>query len=164
MKLELNDQRQLQAAEGWLELGDWLEANEELERITPQMRAHPYVLRVRWGVYAKAKKWEMAAEIARAMSEMLPDNSWGWIQWAYSLHELKRTKEAWGVLIPVVDKFSDEYLMRYNLACYCCQLGNLKEALQWFEKTIDLAGKKDIRLMALNDPDLEPLWNDISEI
>jgi predicted Zn-dependent protease len=164
MKLELKDQRQLEAAEGWLELGDWLEANEELERITPQMRAHPYVLRVRWGVYAKAKKWEMAAEIARAISTMLPDNSWGWIQWAYSLHALKRTKEAWGVLIPVVDRFSDEYLMRYNLACYCCQLGNLKEALQCLGKAIDLAGKKDIRVMALDDPDLEPLWNDISEI
>jgi tetratricopeptide (TPR) repeat protein len=164
MKLGPSDQRQLEAAEGWLELGDWLEANEELERITPQMRAHPYVLHVRWGVYAKAEKWEMAAEIARAISEMLPDNSWGWIQWAYSLHALKRTKEAWGVLIPVVDKFSDEYLMRYNLACYCCQLGNLKEALQWLEKAIDLAGKKDIRAMALDDPDLEPLWNDISEI
>ena len=164
MKFELNDQRQLEAAEGWLELGDWLEANEELERITPQMRAHPYVLRVRWGVYAKGRKWEMAAEVARAISAMLPDNSWGWIQWAYSLHALKRTKEAWGVLIPVVDKFSDEYLMRYNLACYCCQLENLKEALQWLEKAIDLAGKKDIRAMALDDPDLEPLWNDISEI
>jgi len=27
-----------------------------------------------------------------------------------------------------------------------------------------LAGKKDIRMMALNDPDLEPLWVNISEI
>jgi predicted Zn-dependent protease len=164
MKLELNDRRKLEAAEGWLELGDWLEANEELERITPEMRAHPFVLRVRWGVYAEAKKWEMAAEVARGISVILPDNSWGWIQWAFSLHELKRTKEAWGVLIPIVDKFPDEYLMRYNLACYCCQLGKLKEAMQWIELAIDLAGKKDIRMMALNDPDLEPLWVDISEI
>ena len=27
-------------------------------------------------------------------------------------------------------------------------------------KATDLAGKKDIRLMALDDPDLEPLWNE----
>jgi hypothetical protein len=54
--------------------------------------------------------------------------------------------------------------MRYNLACYECQLGNLKEALQWLQLAIDLAGKKDIRLMALNDPDLEPLWREIGEI
>jgi hypothetical protein len=46
----------------------------------------------------------------------------------------------------------------------CCQLGNRKEALKWIKKAIDLAGKKDIRLMALDDPDLEPLWPNISEI
>jgi predicted Zn-dependent protease len=164
MKLGANDQRQLAAAEGWLELGNWQEANEELEQITPEMRAHPYVLRLRYGVYAAAEKWEMAAEVARGMSVILPDNSWGWIQWAYSLHELKRTKEARSVLISVADKFPDQDMISYNLACYCCQLGALKEAMQWLGKTIDLAGKKDIRLMALDDPDLEPLWNDISEI
>src|SRR5882762_7202246 len=101
MKLGLNDQRHLDAAEGWLELGNGLEANEELEQITPTMRAHPLVLRVRWGVYDRAEKWEMCVEIARTMTEMLPTNSWGWIQWAYSLHELKRTKEAKAVLLPI---------------------------------------------------------------
>ncbi len=128
------------------------------------MRAHPFVLRVRYGIYAMAQKWEMAAEIARGISEILPDNSWGYIQWAYSLHELKRTREARCVLLPVADKCPDDYLIRYNLACYCCQLGERKESLQSLDKAIDLAGKKHIRLMALEDPDLEPLWNDISEI
>jgi len=80
------------------------------------------------------------------------------------LHELKRTKEAWGVLVPIVDKFPDEYIIRYNLACYACQLGNLNEAWRWLKKAIDLAGKKDIRTMALDDPDLQPLWNKIGEI
>jgi predicted Zn-dependent protease len=164
MKLDSSDQRHLDAAEGWLGLGDWLEANEELERITPAMRAHPFVLHVRWSIYAKANRWEMAAEVARGISEMLPDNSWGWIQWAYSLHELKRTKEAQGVLLPVVDKFPDESMIQYNLACYACQLGELKEAFQWLEKAIDSAGNEDVRLTALDDPDLEPLWNQISEI
>jgi hypothetical protein len=36
--------------------------------------------------------------------------------------------------------------------------------MQWLAKAIDLAGKKDICLMALDDPDLEPLWHDISKI
>jgi predicted Zn-dependent protease len=164
MKLGVNDQRLLTAAEGWLELGNWFEANEELGRITPEMRTHPFVLRVRWEVYAKAEKWEMAAEVARGITVMLPDNSWGYIQWAYSLHELKYTKEAHAVLLPIADKFYDEYMISYNLACYACQLGNRKEALQWIDKAIDLAGKKDIRLMALDDSDLEPLWPNISEI
>lgn len=164
MKLDLDDQRQLDAAEGWLELGDWLQANEELELITPEMRSHPFVLRVRWGIYAKAKKWEMAAEVALGITVGLPENSWGYIHLAYSLHELKRTGEAQAVLLPIVDKFPDQYIILYNLACYCCQLGKLQEGLQWLQSAIDLAGKQDIRLMALDDPGLEALWKDISEI
>jgi hypothetical protein len=34
----------------------------------------------------------------------------------------------------------------------------------WLEKAIDAAGREDIRQMALDDPDLELLWNDIGEI
>ena len=161
--LEPPDSIYLNAAIGWLELGNWLEANEELELITPIKRAHPNVLRLRWEIYASAQKWEMAVEVARELSEMLPDISWGFIHYAFALHCLKRTKEAYAVLIPVVDKFSD-YLIRYNLACYSCQLGNLKESKQWLEKAIELAGKKEIRLMALDDPDLKPLWKEIGSI
>ena len=126
------DNQHLEAAEGWLELGNYLEANEELEKITPQLRAHPHVLEMRYKIYAAANRWEEAVEIAQTLSERLPDNSWGFIHYAYSLHELKRTKEAYGFLIPVVDKFS-EPTIRYNLACYSCQLGNLKEAMQWLK-------------------------------
>jgi hypothetical protein len=32
------------------------------------------------------------------------------------------------------------------------------------EEAVDLAGKKDISQVALDDTDLEPLWTDISEI
>jgi uncharacterized protein HemY len=69
-KLELNDKRHLEAAEGWLGLGNYLEANEELERITPELRAHPDVLTLRYEVYAKGKKWEVAAEIAQALTKI----------------------------------------------------------------------------------------------
>ena len=157
------DNKHLEAAEGWLGLGNWREANEELENIRPELSAHPFVLEVRYKIFAEAKRWDEAVEIARTLSEMLPDNSWGFVHYAYSLHELKRTKEAYGVLIPVVDKFS-EPTIRYNLACYSCQLGNLKEAVQWLKKAIDLAGKKDVRELALHDPDLEPLRDKIRDI
>lgn len=40
-ELELHDQRHLDAAQGWLELVNHLEANEELENITAKNRAHP---------------------------------------------------------------------------------------------------------------------------
>ena len=54
--------------------------------------------------------------------------------------------------------------MLFNLACYSCRLGKLKEAVHWLEKAIDVAGKKDIRQLALDDPDLEAVWSQIGEI
>jgi hypothetical protein len=52
------DHHHLRAAQGWLELGNWLEANAELENITPQQRAHPDVLRLRVEIYSAADKWD----------------------------------------------------------------------------------------------------------
>ncbi len=46
--LEPPDSLHLQAAQDWLELGNHIEANEELEKSTPQLCAHPMVLAVRW--------------------------------------------------------------------------------------------------------------------
>jgi len=139
---ELHDQRHLEAAQGWFELGNCIEATEELEQITPEMRDHPGVLEVRFQIYAKAEKWEYAVEIARAISERAPHITFGFIHQAYALHELKRTHEAWNVLLSVVDRFPKEYIIRYNLACYSCQLGNLKQARDWLKKAIKLANTK----------------------
>ena len=46
--------------------------------------------------------------------------------------------------------------MRYNLACYECQLGNLDRAKRWLEKAFELGDARNMKLAALDDPDLEP--------
>jgi hypothetical protein len=35
---------------------------------------------------------------------------------------------------------------------------------EWLKNAIDLSGAEDVKMLALNDPDLEPLWTEISEI
>ena len=62
----------LEAAQGWLELGNHEEANEELELIDAPLRSHPDVLEVRWGIYAKVKDWEACLHIAKAMVKLDP--------------------------------------------------------------------------------------------
>ena len=162
--LQPPDSFHLEAAEGWLELGNPEEAKLELEHIAPEQREHPHVLEMRWKVYAAAKQWELAVEAARALASALSDHPDGWIHWAFSLHELKRTQEAWGVLIPMADKFPDECTIAYNLACYACQLGNLKESLEWLGRALKLDDKKAVRSMALADADLKPLWKVIRKV
>ncbi len=75
--LEFSEQRHLEMAQDWPGLGNWLEAYEELEQITPKMRTYPEVLLVRWDVYATAKRWEIAPEMARAITGQLLENSLG---------------------------------------------------------------------------------------
>ena len=99
-----------------------------------------------------------------SMAALLPDDPWGHLHKAFCLHELKRTRMAYNTLIAVVDMHPKEWLMRYNLACYSCQLGNISESFDWLGKAISIAGKKEIRIMALDDPDLEPMWTRIGDI
>jgi hypothetical protein len=58
-----------------------------------------------------------------------------------------------------VDKFPGEHLVRYNLACYAAQLGRLADAQAWLARAFEIADDlAQMKLMALDDPDLEPLW------
>jgi tetratricopeptide (TPR) repeat protein len=159
--LEPPDSHHLQAAQGWCELGNHLEANDELERITPQLRAHPDVLEVRWHIYAHAKKWDACVDIASAIVKLAPESSFGWIQRSFALHELKRTQEAFDQLLPVTEMFPKVWTIPYNLACYCAQLGRLDESQAWFKNAM-ASDEHTVKGVALDDPDLKPLWDSMS--
>jgi len=151
---------------GWLGLGNWQEANEELERITLALRAHPDVLEIRLEIYSRAGKWDMAAEIAGALIQIRPNDPQFWISHAYATRRMPgggipQAKEILGKAQPL---FPKQPLIPYNLACYACQLGGHEEAWKWLEIAFDLGDAKQVKLMALQDPDLEPLRTEIGEI
>jgi tetratricopeptide (TPR) repeat protein len=159
--LSHQDQRYLDAAEGWLGLGDHLSANEELEQITPEFMAHPKVLALRMEIYWKAKNWEAVIQIASALATLKPKNAHAWIGRSFALHELKRTQEAFDLLLPAKDKFPKNWVIPYNLACYCSQLNRLEEAQVWLKKAM-VIDEKAVKKMAIDDPDLKPLWDSMS--
>jgi tetratricopeptide (TPR) repeat protein len=161
--IEPPDSIHLQAARGWVELGNHIEADAELDNIAANLRTHPDVLNVRWEIYTAAKKWEAALDIAAALIQLDPESPLGWVNRSYALHELKRTAEARDNLLRVVDKFPDTATMRYNMACYECQLGRLEQAKQWLGKAFALGDAKELKLAALDDRDLEPLWRQIGK-
>jgi len=156
-----HDSLHLQAAEGWLELGNHLEANEELEQIKPELRSHPDVLELRWHIYRRAKKWEACADIAGAIIRLAPDRADAWIHRSFALHELKRTQEAYDQLLRVADRYPKLWTIPYNLACYCAQLGRLEECQSWFKRAMAI-DEHTVRREAIDDPDLKPLWDSMS--
>ena len=65
---------QIEAAEGWLMLGNPPEAHEELEKIGGESAYHPTVLAMRWQVYAAAGWWEAAYVVSKALCELAPQS------------------------------------------------------------------------------------------
>ena len=81
MPLEPPDRQHWQAAVGYVELGMFQEANDQLENINPFSRAAPEVSAVRIALYRGLKKWELMREVAKRLAEFQPND----IQWTISL-------------------------------------------------------------------------------
>jgi lipopolysaccharide biosynthesis regulator YciM len=81
MPLEAPDQQYWRAAVGYVELGMFQDANDQLENIDPFNRAAPELLAVRIAVYQGLKKWELMREVAKRLAEFQPND----VQWTISL-------------------------------------------------------------------------------
>lgn len=155
--LQLPEAFYVQAAIGWLDLGNISEARAELGQLSPAHREHPDALEVWWKVFAEAADWTSALAMAEKLVILAPARVSGWVDRSYALHELARTKEAYELLSPLVEKFREHFVIPYNLACYQCRMGNNEAALRWLRCAVEAADVKTIRNMATQDPDLAPL-------
>jgi predicted Zn-dependent protease len=162
-QLEAPDAHHFNAACGWSELGNRTEAWAELALITPENQTHPAVLDLRWSLCAGDQKWGEAFRVAQQFLAAAPDNPAGWLHSAYAARRMAGggIERAQSLLLPAADKFPDEPVIVFNLACYACQLDQLDAARRWFQRACDCGGAKAMRAMALADEDLKPLWPEI---
>jgi hypothetical protein len=61
-KPSLTDLQYLKSADGYVELGMYLEAEDELAKIDPYCLNDPRVLSVRLAIYAGLQKWHLIRE------------------------------------------------------------------------------------------------------
>ena len=160
------DSHHLNAAVGWLGLGLPDDAQAELKLIAPAHQSHPDVLEVRWTIFAQEHRWDAALEVARNLMAQAPDRADGWLHHAYALRRVSDggLEKAWAALHPAADKFPKEPVIPYNLSCYACQMQQLDQARVWLKRAIKIGGQEHIKQMALADPDLEPLWDEIRQL
>ena len=165
-KIDLPEAHYVDAAIGWLGLGSLTEAKAELANLPASLQLHPDVLEIRWLIFAEEKQWEEALHAAQALVQAAPDRSSGWLHQAYALRRVEAggVKKAWQALLPAFDKFPKESTISYNLSCYACQLRQMEAARVWIKRALVIGGKEKIKRMALQDEDLEPLWEEIREL
>ncbi|MDB6064067.1 MAG: hypothetical protein JWR26_275 [Pedosphaera sp.] len=132
--IEPPDSHHVKAAEGWLELGSPADARHELSRLSDQNLTHPYALAVGWVVVSRLGQWEAAARIGRMLVESAPEHPNNWVNLAYALSKAGRVDEAIKELLQAVDKFPENFEIRYNLACYYGAVGNVPESKAWLKK------------------------------
>lgn len=130
-------------------------------------RDQPEVLELLWQLHAELSEWEESLAAAERLVEIAPNESFGWIHRAYSLRRAPGggLEKAWNALRPAAAIFPEEKIIPYNLACYVAQMGLLDDAWGWLQRAMSVAGDvRTIKVMALADEDLKPLWDRIQAL
>jgi tetratricopeptide (TPR) repeat protein len=144
----------MEAAQGWLELGDAASALAELAHLNPSLINHPDVLLLSWDIRAALGHWSEAFDIGEELMRVIPDD----IRSVLNRSTALRYMPGGGLRLAYDDLLRSEYgdwQVLYLLARYACQLGKLDEARQWLRRAGSGGG---LRETALDEPDLEPIW------
>jgi predicted Zn-dependent protease len=141
--LSSEDRRHLDAADGWLGLGNLHEARVELNQITATEQSHPDVLQLRWNVTAKAGAWAGCLDIALRLTRLAPDRHLGWLHLALSLCNLGRFEDAIPVLEQAIARFGERPEFALTLGSCYAKRGDMVRAKQNVERAVELAEQKD---------------------
>ena len=145
---------------GYLELGMYGEANDELENLPAEVQAHPAVQLARLELLIEMRNWPEGVTLAASLCAQWPDANEFFFRRAYCLHELKRTSEAKDILLQGPMALRQQAVFFYNLACYEAQLGSINEAKQQLQICFQM--DKAFKAEALGDPDLVPVWDSVA--
>ena len=156
----------ISSAEGWIILGNPIEAIGELEQVSNPVKLRPEYLELKWRVFADTQEWDAALELSEGMVRDLPDHPGGFILRSYALRRSSKgsVEQATISLLEAAVKFPSEPIIPYNLACYACQSGELVQARKFLRLALEIGDRKELLKMAGMDSDLKSLWNELKSL
>jgi len=150
------DQLHLNAAAGFLQIGEPMDAWNELEEITAANRAEVEVLTVRLAVCRGLEKWELAEEVARHLIKHDPHNVMHVVALAEVMGHREGPVAAAAVYEFAIDRFPDLAMLRVSLAVELVKAGQVEDAKRVLKTAFEL--DPDLRMVALDHPGLEAIW------
>lgn len=151
----------LEKARGYLDLGMHEEAWRSIASLPENFRNSAEAQEMRIVILFERGEPAKALAFCRDLIRSHPDNHAGFIQGAYALHAMKKTGEAVDLLQSGPETLREDHCYFYNLACYEVALGRPDAALTWLQQSFRLEPRN--RARALNDADLTPLHESLSE-
>ncbi len=146
---------------GYLQLGMFEEANNEIESLPPEARTDIGVLAIRALIYQGTGSWQLMREVSGFLTYKWPEDSRHWIWLAYATRRCRSITEAFVILDKAVKQHPAEPMIHFNLACYAAQTGDLGMARERLSQAMTL--DPGAKLLALDDPDLMPLWDELGK-
>jgi hypothetical protein len=160
--VESPDTRRLRAVEGYIELGMYDEADREIEEIDPARPAVSRVLVLKLCIYAGLCEWRLMEAVAKKLAERNPNDP-QWAIWrAYAAARGQSIEVAKKILIQELRTHPNDPRIHYAMGCYESQLRHFYIAKRHLARAIQLDAR--LRLVALSDADLEPLWDELEMI
>jgi hypothetical protein len=144
---------------GYVYLKMFEDANDVLEGLPTNLITHPTVLLARLELLMEVKMWREGVLLGQSLCNVWPSELEFWFRTAYCQHEMKHTQQAKDTLLRAPPAMRETATFHFNLACYETQLGNLEEGKRLL--FIAIEKNKEFQQDALDDPDLEPMWDSL---
>lgn len=149
----------LETATGWFELGNYVEAFNELDNLPPEHRASVEAMELRCHIYRKLERWQELEIVAAGCSgpkiEQIPFAC----HHAWALLKQGRISEAEAALDAMPYTCAPELL--FTRACVPCAKRETERARTILADAITFSlDSNAIKLRALEEPMLEKVWRD----
>ncbi len=156
--------RTLSYANGYRELSMFNEALDELSQLPSRLASKSKALQMKLSIFFDAKDWQAAECTAKEIALREPNDPGNFVNLAFATRRAKSISEANAILLSTVDRFPNEAILHYNLACYACLEQEIELAKERLVKAISL--DPSFLNTAKSDEDLAPLsnWLDNLEI
>lgn len=149
--------KQLQAAEGYLDLGMHQDAWDELENLPMDQQHLPDVLALQAVIFLKTENWHSARTVYEHLTSVMPGNAEYWLKLAAAVRHDESVQAAYTILLTAIERHDGNAELAFRTACYGALSGDMHSAKLFLKRSIQLdPGYKE---KALDDPELSAMWD-----
>jgi len=140
------------------------EAAKHLEGLSDAARKDSFFFFLSENIFMATGDWQRLIELGQQRMRRTPNESRGWIIQAIGLEKMRKIQEAYSLLLGVLPKFSKDFFVHYNLACFACRLGKNEEAWSLLKNSFSMTTQEEFERWTLSDDDLAPIKERLVEM